>query len=133
MTAVCPVVIKGNGIWVGWSGLHDIKKEDVIPESDPNDQSPTAGLRSDQVCTDLLPRPDLQGGLCSSIGLESTWRRRLRPKVIIVENGYHPAPSRRRYQLSIITTIFLPLAHPVILLVRDQALTNTKFPLAPES
>lgn len=49
VTAVCPVVIKGNGIWVGWSGLHDVKKDEVIPESDPNDQSPTAGLRSNQV------------------------------------------------------------------------------------
>lgn len=49
MTAVCPVVIKGNGLWVGWSGMHGIKENDVIPESDPNDQSPTAGLRSDQV------------------------------------------------------------------------------------
>lgn len=50
VTAVCPVVIKGNGIWVGWSGIYDVKKDEVIPESDPNDHSPTAGLRSDQVC-----------------------------------------------------------------------------------
>ena len=49
VTAVCPVVIKGNGIWVGWSGLHDQRREEVIPESDPTDQSPTAGLRSNQV------------------------------------------------------------------------------------
>lgn len=49
MTAVCPVVIKGNGLWVGWAGIHDVKKDEVIPESDPSDQSPTAGLRSDQV------------------------------------------------------------------------------------
>lgn len=22
VTAVCPVVIKGNGLWVGWPGIH---------------------------------------------------------------------------------------------------------------
>jgi trehalose 6-phosphate synthase/phosphatase len=51
---VAPVVIKGRGIWVGWPGLHlpsDFNDE-AIPESDPTDQTPTAGLLSEQVRTD---------------------------------------------------------------------------------
>lgn len=50
MTAVCPVVIKGNGLWVGWPGIHLDDPDVAIPESDPNDKTPTAGLKSDQVC-----------------------------------------------------------------------------------
>jgi trehalose 6-phosphate synthase/phosphatase len=56
VTAVAPVVIKGNGLWVGWPGLHlpsDFNDEN-IPESDPKDQTPTAGLKSDQVRKFLL-------------------------------------------------------------------------------
>lgn len=51
VTAVAPVVIKGKGLWVGWPGLHLPKDfDDVnIPESDPSDQTPTAGLKSEQV------------------------------------------------------------------------------------
>lgn len=49
VTAVAPVVIKGNGLWVGWPGLHSKEPLGKIPESDPTDQTPTAGLRSDQV------------------------------------------------------------------------------------
>lgn len=49
VTAVCPVVIKGKGLWVGWSGLHLQDPDEPIPESDPNDQTPTAGLKSEQV------------------------------------------------------------------------------------
>lgn len=51
MTAVAPVVIKGRGQWVGWPGMHlpsDFDDE-LIPESDPSDQTPTAGLKSEQV------------------------------------------------------------------------------------
>ena len=48
VTAVCPVVIRGNGIWVGWSGMH-LDDNDQIPESNPNDHTPTAGLKSEQV------------------------------------------------------------------------------------
>jgi trehalose 6-phosphate synthase/phosphatase len=51
VTAVAPVVIKGKGLWVGWPGIHlppDFNDED-IPESDPSDQTPTAGLKSEQV------------------------------------------------------------------------------------
>jgi trehalose 6-phosphate synthase/phosphatase len=53
VTAVAPVVIKGKGLWVGWPGLHlpsDFNDEN-IPESDPKDQTPTAGLKSKQVVT----------------------------------------------------------------------------------
>lgn len=46
---MCPVVIKGNGLWVGWPGIHSKEPLGAIPESDPSDQTPTAGLRSDQV------------------------------------------------------------------------------------
>lgn len=49
VTAVAPVVIKGNGLWVGWPGIHSKEPLVKIPESDPEDQTPTAGLRSDQV------------------------------------------------------------------------------------
>lgn len=51
VTAVAPVVIKGKGLWVGWPGIHlpsDFNDDD-IPESDPNDHTPTAGLKSNQV------------------------------------------------------------------------------------
>ncbi|KAG6802246.1 alpha,alpha-trehalose-phosphate synthase [UDP-forming] isoform X2 [Apis mellifera caucasica] len=46
VTAVAPVVISGNGIWVGWPGLHMENRDEPIPESDPNDRTPTAGLLS---------------------------------------------------------------------------------------
>lgn len=49
VTAVCPVVIKGNGLWVGWAGLHTEEPLEDIPESDPSDHTPTAGLKSEQV------------------------------------------------------------------------------------
>ncbi|KAL1396804.1 hypothetical protein pipiens_010251, partial [Culex pipiens pipiens] len=48
VTAVAPVVIKGHGLWVGWSGI-TLEKTDEIPESDPKDCTPTAGLLSEQV------------------------------------------------------------------------------------
>ena len=48
---MAPVVINGKGLWVGWPGTHLPSDFDdkTIPESDPNDQTPTAGLKSDQV------------------------------------------------------------------------------------
>ncbi|KAG8253794.1 alpha,alpha-trehalose-phosphate synthase (UDP-forming) [Homalodisca vitripennis] len=49
VTAVAPVVVRCNGIWVGWPGLHLTNESERIPESDPNDKTPTAGLRSDKV------------------------------------------------------------------------------------
>ena len=46
---MAPVVIKYNGAWVGWTGLDDFDfAKDVIPESAPDDVTPTAGLRSRQ-------------------------------------------------------------------------------------
>jgi len=48
VTAVAPVVINGKGMWIGWPGP-GLQEADVIPESDPADTGPTAGLRSDQV------------------------------------------------------------------------------------
>ena len=35
------------GMWIGWPGP-GLREADVIPESDPADTGPTAGLRSDQ-------------------------------------------------------------------------------------
>lgn len=49
MTAVAPIVINGKGIWVGWPGMHLDNPNEKIPESDPNDQTPTAGLLSKKV------------------------------------------------------------------------------------
>ena len=41
-------MIRGKGLWVGWPGLH-LAENEPIPESDPNDKTPTAGLLSNQV------------------------------------------------------------------------------------
>lgn len=49
VTAVAPVVINGNGLWVGWPGIHLNDPNEPIPESNPNDITPTAGLKSDKV------------------------------------------------------------------------------------
>jgi trehalose 6-phosphate synthase/phosphatase len=47
VTAVAPVVIACKGLWVGWTGLHDFdESKDSIPESDPGDKAPTAGLHA---------------------------------------------------------------------------------------
>ncbi|XP_050440661.1 uncharacterized protein LOC126845800 isoform X2 [Adelges cooleyi] len=48
VTAVAPVVVQGNGVWIGWPGVY-LEKGETIPEPDPNDMTPTAGLRSDRV------------------------------------------------------------------------------------
>lgn len=45
---MAPVVVQGNGLWIGWPGVH-LEENEKIPESDPNDTTPTAGLRSDKV------------------------------------------------------------------------------------
>lgn len=42
-------MINGNGIWVGWPGMHMEDANEQIPESDPNDKTPTAGLLSSKV------------------------------------------------------------------------------------
>lgn len=49
MTAVAPVVVNGGGLWVGWPGIHLEDPKEPIPESDPSDITPTAGLKSDKV------------------------------------------------------------------------------------
>lgn len=49
VTAVAPVVINGNGFWVGWPGIHLEDPNEPIPESDPDDITPTAGLKSEKV------------------------------------------------------------------------------------
>lgn len=49
MTAVAPVVVRGKGYWVGWPGIHLDDPNEAIPESDPADRTPTAGLLSDKV------------------------------------------------------------------------------------
>lgn len=49
VTAVAPVVVQGGGVWVGWPGLHLQDPNEPIPESDPNDKTPTAGLLSRKV------------------------------------------------------------------------------------
>ncbi|XP_039297532.1 alpha,alpha-trehalose-phosphate synthase [UDP-forming] [Nilaparvata lugens] len=49
VTAVAPVVIECKGLWIGWSGLHDIEPGTPIPEADPADKAPTSGLLSSQV------------------------------------------------------------------------------------
>ena len=47
VTAVAPVVVECDGLWVGWTGLGDYHPDtDNIPESSPNDMAPTAGLKS---------------------------------------------------------------------------------------
>jgi len=46
VTAVAPVVIECDGLWVGWTGLQDYSSEDNIPESSKDDLAPTAGLKS---------------------------------------------------------------------------------------
>lgn len=49
VTAVAPVVVNCNGLWVGWPGVHLDDPNEPIPESDPQDITPTAGLKSDKV------------------------------------------------------------------------------------
>ena len=49
VTAVAPVVIDCQGLWVGWTGLDDFNPGmEKIPESEPDDRAPTAGLLSKQ-------------------------------------------------------------------------------------
>lgn len=70
MTAVAPVVISSNGLWVGWPGLPFDEGNFKIPESDPSDRSPTAGLRSSQAIP-VQVEPELfnsyYNGCCNEI------------------------------------------------------------------
>lgn len=49
VTAVSPVVIECEGVWVGWTGLADYQPHEPIPESQPDDTRPTAGLKAKQI------------------------------------------------------------------------------------
>nr|CAD7206100.1 unnamed protein product [Timema douglasi] len=66
VTAVAPVVIDCDGLWVGWSGLQDHQPGEPIPESDPGDKAPTAGLKSRQVTSfsvgNVIPWSQVQTG-----------------------------------------------------------------------
>ena len=57
VTAVAPVVIDCEGLWVGWTGLDNFNCAiERIPESEPDDRAPTAGLKSTQaVPVDVEP------------------------------------------------------------------------------
>jgi len=55
-------VIKGKGQWVGWPGIHlpaDFNDE-LLPESDPSDQTPTAGLKSKQVLIKIISESEFK-------------------------------------------------------------------------
>ena len=49
VTAVAPVVVQGRGLWIGWPGVQFDDPNEPIPESDPSDCNPTAGLKANQV------------------------------------------------------------------------------------
>ncbi|KAF2364433.1 Trehalose-phosphatase [Trinorchestia longiramus] len=69
VTAVAPVIVETGGLWVGWSGLHLEDGISAIPESSPDDKSPTAGLKSEQVIPVNLPRKmfnDYYNGCCNA-------------------------------------------------------------------
>ncbi|XP_076037361.1 uncharacterized protein LOC143022862 [Oratosquilla oratoria] len=69
VTAVAPVVIETGGLWVGWSGLHKEDNPEIIPEADPKDKSPTAGLKSEQVIPVTVSKAlfdDYYNGCCNA-------------------------------------------------------------------
>lgn len=69
VTAVAPVAINGNGYWVGWPGVHLEDPDEPIPESDPWDITPTAGLKSDKVVPvyiDPVKFDDYYNGCCNA-------------------------------------------------------------------
>ncbi|KAF2898680.1 hypothetical protein ILUMI_07493 [Ignelater luminosus] len=69
VTAVAPVVVNGNGLWVGWPGIHLDDPNEPIPESDPNDITPTAGLKSKKVVAvqiDPVKFDDYYNGCCNA-------------------------------------------------------------------
>jgi len=68
VTAVAPVVVDCGGLWIGWSGLHTEEPLESIPESDPDDKAPTAGLLSKQVIAVHIPQrefDDFYNGCCN--------------------------------------------------------------------
>ncbi|CAL4124161.1 unnamed protein product, partial [Meganyctiphanes norvegica] len=69
VTAVAPVVVDSGGLWVGWSGLHLENDDITIPESNPEDRSPTAGLKSEQVVAINIEKKlfnDYYNGCCNA-------------------------------------------------------------------
>ncbi|RXG53447.1 Bifunctional trehalose-6-phosphate synthase/phosphatase [Armadillidium vulgare] len=69
VTAVAPVVVETGGLWVGWPGVHLEDGIVEIPESDPEDKSPTAGLKSSQVVPVDLHKQvfdDYYNGCCNA-------------------------------------------------------------------
>ena len=48
-----------TGLWIGWPGSF-LKDTDKIPESDPGDSSPTAGLKSNQIMPINLTTDDYE-------------------------------------------------------------------------
>ncbi|XP_043227657.1 alpha,alpha-trehalose-phosphate synthase [UDP-forming]-like isoform X2 [Amphibalanus amphitrite] len=68
VTAVAPVVVESGGLWVGWPGMHLKDSNVAIPESDPEDLSPCAGLKSKQVVTVNMDKNTFDGyynGCCN--------------------------------------------------------------------
>ncbi len=68
VTAVAPVVTKTSGRWVGWTGLTN-KNVQEIPESLPEDKSPTAGLKSDKIVQVNLTQEEHEmyyNGMCNA-------------------------------------------------------------------
>jgi len=69
VTAVAPVVVETDGLWVGWPGVHIEDNIGELPESSPDDHSPTAGLKSRQVIPVNLPKKlfeDYYNGCCNA-------------------------------------------------------------------
>lgn len=69
VTAVAPVVVNGNGLWIGWPGIHLEDPNEPIPESDPTDITPTAGLKSKKVVAvhiDPVKFDDYYNGCCNA-------------------------------------------------------------------
>ncbi|CAG0913995.1 unnamed protein product [Notodromas monacha] len=68
VTAVAPVVADSGGLWVGWSGLFGKEAEEPIPEADPEDNTPTAGITSAQIFPVSLERDEFEyyyNGCCN--------------------------------------------------------------------
>lgn len=68
VTAVAPVVVECRGTWIGWSGLHDVGPDTPIPEADPDDKAPTAGLLSKQIIPVHIERDEFEAyynGCCN--------------------------------------------------------------------
>lgn len=68
VTAVAPVVVECKGLWIGWPGIHDLPKEEAIPEADPSDKTPTSGLSSKQIIPVPIDRQEFEdyyNGCCN--------------------------------------------------------------------